>query len=265
MTNSASSAPDGDSSNQNLSLDELVSQLERFSQTRLENQRTSLPPMVSQGVASMGWQLRPQLIVDPETETLMDQLERACGRRLVEQSAGRSGLSSLLVTYQQSIDASSPVAEDRTNRLNLRRMVSQDAAFSRQPKKSAHDSNSIISSASSLGRSVSLSNLSHSAEDQPDNDPGEEFDEQRSLLPSSIKCHHSSGSELPPDRKSGLFERLSHSHRNQWLRSASADRRSKIPFSSTPRAHEICRKQLVGLGGRRTGASWKSENLAMAS
>ncbi|KAI8452101.1 hypothetical protein BY996DRAFT_3402956 [Phakopsora pachyrhizi] len=74
------------------SKEQLINQIERASLARYDNQRASLPQLVSEGVIPMGW-IGPRLeaeadqTIEPELEDLLDRFDRAKGRRLLSQCA----------------------------------------------------------------------------------------------------------------------------------------------------------------------------------
>lgn len=84
----SSSNPDHeptDNPDEDAQSDELISVLGRMNIGRFDNQRASVPEMVSQGVVPMGWRLRRSTELDPADLELFDRLERASARRFSNQ------------------------------------------------------------------------------------------------------------------------------------------------------------------------------------
>ncbi|EGG00940.1 uncharacterized protein MELLADRAFT_92911 [Melampsora larici-populina 98AG31] len=116
-----------------LSLDLVISSIERTAARRLDTQRASLPTLVSQGVAAMGWcvESRSSTLEEegPAELELLDRLERAGSRRYTNQCSPIPPIEqqpSLMTLYTQSMRENDAM-EAILSKTGEGRMSNQDA------------------------------------------------------------------------------------------------------------------------------------------
>lgn len=119
--------------NANLSqTDEVVAAIERMTLGRIDSQRASLPSLVSQGVAPMGWRVRRSIALSGSAELeLLERLERAGGRRLGGQRSLHPNVKSStspMAFYSESMRETEAI-ESIFARTGDGRIESQDASF----------------------------------------------------------------------------------------------------------------------------------------